>query len=141
MAEHAEQTLSLEQYSSPRYWPTWLGIFCMRLMAKLPFAMQIKLGQFIGWLSYHLARGRRHVCETNIRLCFPELSEQEQQQLVKRTFLSNGIGFVEICIAWCGNPDKYRDLVTIYGKDKLDKALSRNKGVLLVGSHLTTFEI
>ena len=105
------------------------------------FFLQIKLGQAIGLLSYYLARGRRHVCETNIKLCFPELDAPEQKRLVKRTFLSNGIGFVEICIAWCGNKERYRNRVTVHGLDNLEAALAKGRGVFLIGSHLTTFEI
>lgn len=113
----------------------------MRLVARLPFSIQIKLGQLLGLLSYHLARDRRHICETNIALCFPELNKDEQQKLVKKTFLSNGIGFIEICIAWCGNEDRYRNKVTIHGQEHVDAALEQGRGVFLVGSHLTTFEI
>ena len=71
----------------------------MWIAANLPYSVQLQLGKFIGFLSYHFARGRRRVCETNIRLCFPELSEQEQGSLVRKTFESNGIGFIEIAIA------------------------------------------
>ncbi|MCG8414820.1 MAG: hypothetical protein MI746_11435, partial [Pseudomonadales bacterium] len=135
------ELIPLGQFRSPRYWPTWIGIFSMRLVARLPFAVQIKLGQLLGLLSYYLARDRRHVCETNVRLCFPEFSKKEQRQLVKKTFLSNGIGFIEICIAWCGDKDRYRDKVTIQGMEHVDAALKEGRGVFLVGSHLTTFEI
>ena len=136
-----DQLIPLGQFSAPRYWPTWIGILFMKLAASLPFFLQIKLGQLIGLLSYYLARGRRHICETNIRLCFPELNAQEQKRLVRRTFLSNGIGFIEICITWCGNKERYRNRVTLHGMDHLKQALDQGRGVFLIGSHLTTFEI
>lgn len=140
-SQNDDHLIPLGQFKSPRYWPTWIGIFCMRLVAHLPFYVQIKLGQLLGWLSYFLARGRRHVCETNIKLCFPELSDQERKRLVRQTFLSNGIGFIEICIAWCGNKERYRDRVSFHGLENLEAALAKGRGVFLVGSHLTTFEI
>ncbi len=141
MAADAQQFKPLRSYGSPRYWLTWIGIAAMWITAHLPFWLQIKLGQLLGWLSYYLARGRRHVCEVNIDMCFPELSASEKKQLVKQTFLSNGIGFIEICVAWCGNPARYRHRVTIHGQEHVENALAQNKGVFLVGSHLTTFEI
>lgn len=113
----------------------------MYLVANLPYWLQIKLGQLLGWISYFLAWGRRHVCEVNIAKCFPELSAIEQKKLVRKTFLSNGIGFIEICIAWCGNNDRYRHRVSVHGEENLKAALAQGKGVLLVGLHLTTFEI
>ena len=94
-----------------------------------------------GMLAFHFARGRRHVCETNLRLCFPELSERELQQLLRKTFESNGIGFVEIVIAWSGNPERYQHLANFHGLDNLKTAAAQGKGVLLIGPHLTTFEM
>lgn len=113
----------------------------MRLMARLPFPLQIRLGAFIGFLSYHLARGRRRVCETNLRLCFPELSAAERASMVRRVFRSNGIGFVEICIAWCRDNEDFRDRVQFHGLENLEAAAAQGRGVLLFGAHLTTFEI
>ncbi len=113
----------------------------MRLMAAMPFWVQIKIGALIGFLSYHLAWGRRHVCETNLRLCFPEHSDAERKKLVRQVFRSNGIGFVEICIAWCCDNEAFRDRVQFHGLEHLRAAEAQGKGVLMFGSHLTTFEI
>ena len=92
-------------------------------------------------MLYGLQTNQRYYAETNLALCFPELDAREQTDLVKRTFIANGIGFIEICIAWCGNPDRYKHRVTIHGHEHVENALAQNKGVLLLGSHLTTFEI
>ena len=72
----------------------------MWIAAHLPFALQIQIGKFIGVLSYYFARDRRHVCEVNLKLCFPELTDFKHQQLVRKTFISNGIGLIEVAIAW-----------------------------------------
>lgn len=141
MPDSQSDYIPLLQFKSPRYWPTWLGIGCMWLLAQLPYFVQLRLGRGIGWLSYHLARGRRHVCEVNLRLCFPELSEDEHRRLVRETFANNGIGFVEIAIAWCGHRDRYRDRVTIHGQENIDAAFEQGRGILLLGLHLTCFEI
>ena len=113
----------------------------MWLIARLPFPIQLWIGKLLGMLAFHFARGRRHVCETNLRLCFPELSERELQQLLRKTFESNGIGFVEIAIAWSGNPERYQHLANFHGLDNLQAAAAQGKGVLLIGPHLTTFEM
>ena len=66
----------------------------MWLTAHLPYPLQIHIGRGLGLLSYYFARSRRHICEVNLRLCFPELTEQEHKKLVRKTFGSNGIGFL-----------------------------------------------
>lgn len=131
----------LSQFRAPRYWLTWLGIASMWLVARLPYRLQLMIGKQLGLLSYHLARGRRHVCEVNLKLCFPELDPDEHRQLVRKTFIANGIGFIEIAIAWCGNPERYRHLAHIHGQEHVDRALQEGKGILLLGLHLTCFEM
>ncbi|HBW82758.1 MAG TPA: lipid A biosynthesis acyltransferase, partial [Gammaproteobacteria bacterium] len=141
MPDSPRQYIQLRSFVHPRYWLTWLGIIGMWLTAQLPFSIQLGLGKMLGILAFHLARGRRHVCETNLRLCFPELDEHELRQLLRKTFESNGIGFIEIVIAWSGNPDRYKDLANFHGLENLEAAAAKGKGILLIGPHLTTFEM
>ena len=112
----------------------------MWIVAHLPYPVQIQIGKSLGALSYHLARERRHICEVNLRLCFPELSAAEQRHLVRQTFISNAIGLIEIAIAWYRNPEDFRDRVSVTGLENLDAAISRGKGVLLLCAHFTTLE-
>lgn len=113
----------------------------MWTVAQLPFALQMRVGQGFGWLSYRLARARRHVCEVNLRLCFPELSEDEHRALVKKTFIANGIGLVEIAICWYRDLDEYKNRVTVSGLENLEKAKAKGRGVLLLCAHFSTLEL
>lgn len=140
MPETAPQYTPLRRYWTPRYWPTWVLLGLMWSAAHLPFPVQMRIGALLGIASYHLARERRHVCEVNLRLCFPELSEVERRELVRKTFISNGIGLIEIAIAWYRDPGKYRNRVAVSGLENLEAALSRGKGVLLLCAHFTTIE-
>jgi KDO2-lipid IV(A) lauroyltransferase len=139
--EASIQTIPLRQFSAPRYWPTWLGLSLMWGVARLPFPVQMQVGKLLGILSYHLARGRRHICEVNLRLCFPSLSQVEHRQLVRKTFISNAIGLIETAIAWSRDPEEFRERVTVSGLENLNIAIARGKGVLLVCAHFTTLEI
>jgi KDO2-lipid IV(A) lauroyltransferase len=113
----------------------------LRLVALLPFKLQLAIGRGLGRLSYWLARDRRDACEVNLKLCFPELSDEERQRLVYRTFLSNGIGLMEIAMAWFGDLDRFKDRVQIDGLEVLEQARAKGKGVLLLGAHFTTLEM
>ncbi len=109
-------------------------------VAHLPYPLQIRLGQFLGVLTYYFARSRRHVCEVNLLLCFPELSQKEHRDLVKKTFLSNGIGLIEVAISWYRDPEDYRSRTTITGLENLQAAVARGNGVLLLCAHFSTLE-
>ena len=112
----------------------------MWFVAHLPFALQIQIGKLLGILSYYFARSRRQVCEVNLNLCFPELTDSKHRQLARKTFISNGIGLIEIAIAWYRDPEEYKDRVTTSGLENLNAALAMGKGVLLVCAHFTTLE-
>ncbi|MDC0220784.1 LpxL/LpxP family Kdo(2)-lipid IV(A) lauroyl/palmitoleoyl acyltransferase [Gammaproteobacteria bacterium] len=130
----------MSQYLAPRYWPTWMGLGLMWAVARLPFAIQIKVGQLLGVITYFLALERKHICEVNLRLCFPELNEKALNQLVRKTFISNAIGLIEIAIAWHREPEEFRDRVTVSGLENLETAVAKRKGVLLLCAHFTTLE-
>jgi len=140
VTKKSKKSEHLSDFLAPRYWPTWLGFGVIWLAAHLPFAVQMRIGQGVGWLIYKFARDRRRICKTNIALCFPELDENAQARLVQETFISNGIGVMEVGMAWCRHPEDFRRRVTVSGLENLDAAARDGKGILLVCAHFTTLE-
>ncbi|MFW5825499.1 MAG: LpxL/LpxP family Kdo(2)-lipid IV(A) lauroyl/palmitoleoyl acyltransferase [Marinobacter sp.] len=141
--KHRNRTRDLDysHYLHPRWWPTWLLIGLMWLMAHLPLRWQWGTGRLIGELAWRLLPRRRHITEVNIRSCFPELPPEEQQALVRKSFHSNGIGMMEIGVAWFRTPSDFSGVTRIHGLQYLDHALSRGKGVLLLGGHYSTLDL
>ena len=129
------------QFLAPKYWPTWIGLALLRLINLLPFGLQLKIGAALGHLISILASKRRHVAEVNIRLCFPQLSKDEQNKLVSDTFKNNGIGIIETAMAWWSDRESFRSKVSIEGKEYLDEALSEGRGVILLGAHYSTLDL
>jgi len=128
-------------YLHPRWWPTWAGIAAMWIAARLPLRLQWWLGKRIGDVAYHLAAPRRHITEVNIRLCFPELTNTEKQALVRNAFRANGIGIMEIGLAWFRTPSAFIPITHVHGLEHLDAALAKGKGVLLLGGHYSTLDL
>lgn len=90
---------------------------------------------------YKVSKRRRHIAETNIALAFPKLSSQEQKQLVKTNFRSNGIALIEVGLSWWGNIKTLQDLLHIEGLEHIQQAQEAGKGVILLGGHFTTLII
>lgn len=126
---------------APRFWPTWAGIALLRVAARLPLAVQLRLGSVLGRLMYRLVPSRRRVAETNIRLSFPELDATERQALVRESFRNAGIGTLEGGLAWWASDALLKPRVSIEGLERLEKAREAGRGVLLLGGHYTTLEI
>ena len=66
---------------------TQVGIAAMRLLAFLPLPVIRALGRALGWFLYAFVGSRRRVVQTNLGLCFPELSAAARQQLARQTFV------------------------------------------------------
>jgi len=77
----------------------------------------------------------------NIRLCFPELTAQEQQPLVKKIFKANAIGIVETARAYWGDTYSIEQRTTFKGFALLDGALQQGRGVILLGGHFSTLDL
>ena len=120
---------------------TYFGLLIIRLIVRLPRGFQYSLGRFLGKLLYRFAAKRRHVVEVNITRCFPELSNVEQQQLIKDVFAENAIGFFEIASSWFRSAEFLQKGLTIEGLENLESAKAQGRGVLLVGAHYTTLDL
>ncbi|WP_342132862.1 lysophospholipid acyltransferase family protein [Hydrogenophaga sp. OTU3427] len=63
------------------------AILFMRLLAPLPLSWVRALGWLLGRALHAVAGRRRKIALTNLRLCFPELSEPEREAMVRRNFV------------------------------------------------------
>ena len=130
-----------KRYLHPRWWSTWLLIGLMWLLAQLPLRAQWWLGTGVGELAWRLIPRRRRIAEVNIRLCFPELDAQQQRSLVRRAFHSNGIGILEIGLAWFRKPEDFLKHTQVHGLEHVEAALQQGKGILALGGHYSSLDL
>lgn len=128
-------------FLSVKYWPTWFGLFILRLLSFLPYSWMKKLSRFLGRIFFPLAKQRKHIIETNIKLCFADKTEKEQIQLSRAAFISTIMAVFEIAITWWGTKSKIQRLHQVEGLEYLEQAKNKGKGVILLVSHFTTMEI
>lgn len=103
------------------------------------------LGGALGRSAYRLGgltgSSRRHITDTNIRLCFPELSEPEQQNLARESFAHTVIGALEITQPWLNPRRDLSERIRLHGLEHLQAAQAQGRGVLLVGGHFSAIDI
>lgn len=126
---------------SPRYWPSWLAMGLGKLLAKLPYRLQMAIGRRLGGLARLLLRQRRQVALTNIRLCFPNYSPPQQRAVLRAHFQSVGMGALETAICWWGKDATIRRLASIEGLENLRAAAARGQGIILLSAHFTSLEL
>ncbi|MCM2680388.1 LpxL/LpxP family Kdo(2)-lipid IV(A) lauroyl/palmitoleoyl acyltransferase [Echinimonas agarilytica] len=125
----------------PKYWPIWCGYGVLWLIVQMPFRWIIQFGLGVGWLAGRILKSRRHVAATNIRLCFPELSVQEQHQLVEQNLKEAGVSLMETGIAWFWSRKRILQLIDFEGDEHIQNALNNNKGMLMLACHMMNLEV
>ncbi|RYE02124.1 MAG: lipid A biosynthesis acyltransferase [Sphingobacteriales bacterium] len=103
-------------------------------------SLGLAFGRVLGDLFFLIARSRRHITEVNIAHCFPQLTPQEQQVLVRKIMHSTGKSVVETSVALWGPERQLKDRYTISGLEHIQAAQAKGQGVLLVGCHFTTLD-
>jgi KDO2-lipid IV(A) lauroyltransferase len=79
---------------------------------------------------------------TNIKLCFPELSPEQQTQLSRECVQQSSRCFAELSALWLWSPERIMQLVKqVSGLEYLDTAMARGKGVILLTPHLGAWEM
>ncbi|WP_394131986.1 LpxL/LpxP family Kdo(2)-lipid IV(A) lauroyl/palmitoleoyl acyltransferase [Shewanella maritima] len=138
MVEKAEFTSKLYH---PKYWLMWLGALLMRLTLFLPLRWQMKLGSALGRLTMRFAGSRTTTAKTNIRLCFPELSAQQQQTLLQQNFEETGKAIFDTVNAWWWSDEKIQQHMTIKGEEHVSQTLENGQGVILFAVHCLPLEM
>lgn len=130
----ADDGLTLAHFH-PRYWLVWLGLGFLLLLGWLPWAVQFRLGCFIGWLAFCVAKQRVDDTRINLRLCFPERSEAEREVMARDVFRQAGIGVFEVVRGWVRPKGSLNRYVTVIGAEHVREALAQGRGLLLLGMH------
>ncbi|WP_461538845.1 LpxL/LpxP family Kdo(2)-lipid IV(A) lauroyl/palmitoleoyl acyltransferase [Spongorhabdus nitratireducens] len=129
------------QFLHPRYWALWILIGLMWIIGRLPFPWIARIGRALGRLLMKVGGSRVRTTRTNIQRCFPELSEQEQEALIRCNFETVGIALLEPGIAWFSRESRIPKLGRIEGYEHLSRLMEQGKPVLLNGLHNTCVEM
>jgi KDO2-lipid IV(A) lauroyltransferase len=125
----------------PKYWLTWLGVFILYTISWLPFKLQLFMGRMLGRLLMKMGSKRKHIAMTNLRLCFPEKSEDELQILLKKNFENTGIALFETGMGWWWPDWRVKRKFKVKGLEHLEKARKEGNGVLLLAMHYLSVEM
>lgn len=105
-------------------------------LSRLPRSVVRQLGAGIGFLWVDLFRFRREILLGNLRLAFPEWSEERRVQVGRASVYNMGRGFFEIFTVPHLTPQWLENEVVFEGEDRLKKALAQGRGVLALSLHL-----
>ena len=104
---------------------TSVALLLMRALHWLPLPLLRAGGAALGALLYLFARERRRVALTNLRLCFPALSDAQRSALVRASFRAFSQSVIDRAILWHSPPARIRALVQVSGEAHLERLAGR----------------
>ena len=107
------------------------------LRKKTP-AIQYRYAHKLSQIFYHHLVIRQKEARKNIAIAFPGYSEARRELILKNSY----IFFIRNTMQFLSFPRGYQDAdITVNGKEYLDEALAKKRGVILVTGHFGVWEI
>lgn len=124
----------------PKYWLLWLGALILYLIVWLPYPLIKLLGKAVGRLIASLLPKRARIAKTNIRIVYPEWSEEKVEQVYRANLDRSGTALFETAIGWWWPSWRIKRRCKVIGFDKVQKALDSGKGAFVLALHNVNLE-
>ena len=126
----------------PKFIGYWFLLLLLYLIVQLPYFLRMKIGEFLGKFFFIVVKSRKKIVKVNLEKVFPNLSEEEKNNLLKEITKSIGYGFIETGMAWFYSTKKLKELSYLDADPNSLKLIEdKNVPVILVGSHSTILEL
>ncbi len=113
-------------------------------IAIMPFRWSLKCGEILGRLLFYLWKHRRQIAINNIQASIDIgalKTINSPREIIKKNFENKGKVFVEAVKIFYGLDKKLFASVRIDGKENLEIAESKGKGVLFITGHCGNWEL
>lgn len=117
--------------------------FVFWLLHWLPLPLLAALGRALGHLLYWCVPQRRHIVVTNLRLCFPDMSETEHRALAHEHIVLFGRSVLERGLVWWASEARLRRLLHLEGAEHIADSGSRltRRPVILLAPHFLGLDL
>ncbi len=116
-----------------------ISVFLMWLLHFLPLPVLAWVGNTAGIVVYTFAVERRRVARTNLRLCFPHMSEDERTKLLKAHFRVFARCFLERGILWWSSQARIQSLIHVQGLEHLQAV--QHGPVIVLAPHFVALDV
>lgn len=114
----------------------------LHIMSWLPLRLSQTVGIFVGTIAYTFNARLAKVTRENIRLCFPDMSAGDQQELIRNSLQQTGQTLMETPATWLGSASRLnRWICNLEGEQILDHAVAEGRGVIILLPHMGNWEL
>lgn len=120
-------------------WLSRLAVRLIRCIGHTSPQTRNALAKMLSFVLWHAAKNRRKVVLTNLRLCFPQMSEDERVALARRNGFYMARALLDYGVFWEGSREQIESMVEVEGFDILLE--SAKEPLILVTPHFLGLEV
>lgn len=108
----------------------------------IPARVLFAIGTACGWCAYYLLRRERLKTLDNLALAYGrEKSAVERNRIARAVFVNLGRNLSELALYPRLDDERFLHLVTMEGREILDREFKKGKGVLIITGHFGNWEL
>ena len=107
----------------------------------IPDRLRYLIGIALGNLVFYGIKKRREIGINNLKMAFPELSDQAARELTKKSCHHLGLSLVEFTMLSHVKKEDLLNNIHIENKDILDQALTGGQGIIIYTAHFGNWEL
>lgn len=119
----------------PRYWPTWLGIGLLFVIAWLPQFVTAFLSRIIGVHVNAKNKKRYHIARVNLELCYPDKNKNEIDDMLKSHFVEQVRAMLYYARLWFYPAFMLRRMILIEGFEQIEQYRKQDRNIIILLSH------
>lgn len=112
------------------------------LIRRLPLSWALAFGRFVGLIAYYFDVKHKAQVYANLKIAFAQKKTPlEIKNITKKLFKNYAMNFIELFrLPLCDNA-KVDQLVDVEGREHIDNALAKGKGLILLAMHFGSWEM
>jgi Kdo2-lipid IVA lauroyltransferase/acyltransferase len=110
-------------------------------VGQLPLSWSRKIAKIFRFIAIKCQLKNARITQINIKKCFPNLSDDEQNALVKESILLDWKNAIDTCIIWQKGLPNLKLNIEIKGKDIFERYIGSPNGLILAPLHYGNWEV
>jgi KDO2-lipid IV(A) lauroyltransferase len=111
----------------------------MWVLHWLPLPILGRIGKFIGSILFIVIVERRQITLTNLRLCFPKMTEKQRIAIAREHFQGYARSILERGILWWASPERLRRLIKV--TPAIPTKLAQERPTIYLCPHFVCLEV